>query len=82
MVERVARTIAGSNDETYGLRPIDETWRLFVVEARAAIAAMREPTEGMLDAAWATRHEPYEPPHPRDVYVDMIDAALKGDNNA
>lgn len=43
MIERVARAIAalhGSDD-----------WRAFLGDARAAAAAMREPTAAMLDAA-------------------------------
>jgi len=42
MVERVARAIAAAADDT--------DWELYRSEARAAIEAMREPTEAMLAA--------------------------------
>lgn len=43
MIERVARALAQSLG--------GDDWRTFVKAARGAVAAMREPTPGMLDAA-------------------------------
>lgn len=65
MVERVARAIANSD----GMHP--EAWRPFEVNARAAIEAMREPTEGMIDAGFGYTG------YPEEAYKEMIDAALK-----
>lgn len=45
MVERVARAICQPPVGDYS-----GDWRDFIPEARAAIEAMREPTEGMLEA--------------------------------
>ncbi len=47
-------------------------WQLYVPKARAAIAAMREPTEAMIDATgsdWGSQLE--------DNWQAMIDEALK-----
>jgi hypothetical protein len=44
IVERVAKALAKSTDQS-------EYWTNYVVQARAAIAAMREPTDAMKDAA-------------------------------
>jgi len=75
MVERVARAIAESN----------EVWGDDLVKARAAIAAMREPTEAMVNAgshlyvAGTARGElDYEA---ETVWKAMIDAADAGNRN-
>lgn len=44
--------------------------------ARAAIAAMREPTQGMLEASDPIYHEAYDGHAPRRMHYAMIDAAL------
>jgi hypothetical protein len=50
-------------------------WESYLAQARAAIAAMREPTEGML-RAWP-HYEPHnQPDEVREGYQEMIDAAL------
>ena len=55
IVERVARAICragicGPKDHLDEQE--DRSWRKFELEARAAIAAMREPTRVMVNAAW------------------------------
>jgi|AmaraimetFIIA100_FD_contig_41_5707065_length_408_multi_3_in_0_out_0_1 hypothetical protein len=62
MIERVARAIAKSQG-------VEDTWRGYMAETRAAIAAMREPTEAMAHAG--DQHAG------RDAWQAMIDAALK-----
>lgn len=73
MIERVARAIADANMEDY-----DELKELHDALARAAIAAMREPTEAMereyFNALTGNRREVG-----RKVYRAMIDAALKSE---
>jgi hypothetical protein len=66
MVERVARAIYAA-----------ECWDtatpgFYQHAARAAIAAMREPTDEMVDAAW----EPSVPPGNVAIWQAMIDAAM------
>lgn len=43
---------------------------------RAALLAIRESSECMIDAAYRAPHEPYEPALPQDVFTAMIDAIL------
>jgi hypothetical protein len=66
MVERVARAIAtaqlrrqyvGKLENIGCVIEIDKVWPEFVPEAIAAIEAMREPTDEMLDAADKVQHE-------------------------
>jgi len=67
MIERVAKAIwrsMGDNDDAF-LDFRDD----YLLYARAAIEAMREPTEGMLEAASRADLE--------DEWSAMIDAALK-----
>jgi len=67
MVERVARAL----QQEMGTAPADEPPSSFAL-ARAAIAAMREPTEEMIDA-WITA-----PGAIKGGWQAMIDAALEG----
>jgi hypothetical protein len=58
MIERVARAICYSAteshpDEEARLAFVERNWRNHIKNARAALAAMLEPTEGMLEASWA-----------------------------
>ena len=86
MVERVARTlVAEIEDQTFGShspRPEHdpEFWRNARDLARAAIAAMREPTAAMVFALLHDRFLDASIQHNRDVVVMdwqlMIDAAL------
>lgn len=77
MVERVARAIqrrsetAGRGPEDGDLRTAPLSDRVCRDLARAAIGAMREPTEAMVTEARRLNH-----PRDRDVWRTMIDAAL------
>jgi hypothetical protein len=79
MIERVARAIHEAMDESLPPRlrqPWDElsvpAQGCMFIRARAAILAMREPTEAMVEAAGL------EPPSVAEiVWRDMLDAALK-----
>ena len=88
MIERVARSICG----TMSGAGDDHQWEMFVDEARAAIEAMREPTEAQLEAAenivvgfddFACGDGniylgiPGYPQKARDVWAALVDAALK-----
>lgn len=69
MIERVARALCDEN------KPFDMSWESFIPEARAAILAMREPTDLMIEAAdgpWCDDDRP----SPEHEYRAMIDAAL------
>lgn len=61
MVERVARALLAGDIENYGDEVVEKTipcWRthswLYKKRARSSIAAMREPTDGMIKAAAET----------------------------
>lgn len=77
MVERMARAMATvlfeDADVYWGLDPIpvavEKFWQDYDPAARAAIKAMREPTEGMISAALDDDC--------RDIWTAMIDEALK-----
>ena len=79
MVERVARAIceaSGLNpDHNYDPNQIsrsdDVRWRLFIPHARAAIEALRDPTEDMANAA-----ECAEPFSFEAMWKAAVDAAL------
>ena len=66
MVERVAREIAGA--ET-AIDDVEHDWMEFESHARAAIKAMREPTEEMLNPKWNRNGAIF-------MWQAMIDAAL------
>lgn len=81
MIERVARGLAGHNgydpDDMSGAHNIGgPLWMAFVQEARVAIAAMRTPTQAMLDTT-TNPHCVETMDDIRDVWTDMIDAALR-----
>ena len=73
MLERVARAICAKTSGTDD----DRQWSMFIDAARAAIAAMREPTGGMNSAGQDCEAGTYEEDIPR-IYTAMIDAALEG----
>jgi hypothetical protein len=89
MIERVARAIFPDcwNDEWINSLGV-YTWEDFEVDrdrartkARAAIEAMREPTDEMLSAAGTRRpvdDEVMGPDHPWALWDSMTDAALNG----
>lgn len=68
MVERVARAMSIADN---GHAFADVRVHHYVPLARAAIEAMREPTEGMVDAGFGYTG------YPEETYKEMIDAALK-----
>lgn len=83
MVERVARAIEQEFGPIYGHLCRHED---AVSCARAAIAAMREPTEAMMDLGATVRgnHQPFGSPHDWNndtncagIWRAMIDGALK-----
>lgn len=87
MIEKVARAISPTcwNDTlTEMMRPdAIETGRLLALEsARAAIEAMREPTDAMCEAGARYYHDNWRPGHAKEdtnmalIWTDMIDAAL------
>lgn len=95
MVERVARVLFGASQASFPARtrlswggeysvggkdPFIENKRQHHRDlARAAIAAMREPTNAMTEegAVYLIEHNPKEPISPRYFYQAMIDEALK-----
>lgn len=81
MIERVARQIFETNITVYLRLSMDFSEQTVSVQeqyrglARAAIEAMREPTEAMEEAALDVRPLML-PDSPREVWEAMIDAAL------
>ena len=77
MIERVARAVKDCEAFPLGdmreyLSPKDA-----ITIARAAIAAMREPTDEMLDAATRSEGDGNLETDARNTYCAMIDAALE-----
>jgi len=74
MIERVARAICRLRFYEGGLTPIeqliDESWPQHVEQVRVAIAAMRVPTEPMMNVTGHPVHAKYD-------WMAMIDEALK-----
>lgn len=74
MIERVAKAIAAQDTE--GL-----VWQEYISDARAAIAAMREPTEAMKNCSdeihWG--YSCHVCGGLKDGWYAMIDATLKGE---
>lgn len=89
MIERVARAICvasgldpdrpfSSSNYSKETEPQECAWHEYLPEARAAIAAMREPTEVMERAAFSNMDKNgYPVGNPTSDYSAMIDAALK-----
>lgn len=82
-MSEVARAIctAGGNDPgRFWGENAEEEWKLYVDEARGAIAAMREPTEAMQIAGHNVRNDPATGMQTHcgtdEIYTAMIDAAL------
>ena len=81
-IERVARAICLS-DITDGIREgyVDDIWTNYIDNAKAAIAAMMEPSERMLDASWHAAGESKQMrarthAHYKRHYAYMLQAAL------
>lgn len=87
MVERVARAICAADDGHHSGAPDDRdlwlphqikenpalrNWMVYKDQARAAIAAMRKPTEAMAEAFWRDADRV-----PETFFPAMIDEALK-----
>lgn len=72
MVERVEKALRDAEN------PHEAMWNDFEAMARAAIAAMREPTEKMVGAGTdeASNHDMLQTDAIPEVYRAMIDAAL------
>jgi len=73
MIERVARAMARANYPAASDNDIDEMWEGWVMEARAAIAAMREPTPAMVKDGEACDGTISA----KEIWQTMIDAALQ-----
>jgi hypothetical protein len=80
LIERVARAIAvfhrlGTDyvAPDGSRHPVEPRWEEWTDHARAAIEAMREPTEAMIEAY---AYDMYEP-DPREQWQKMLDAGLK-----
>lgn len=77
MVERVGRGMARYNWPHASPADIDEMWDAWEGDARAAIAAMREPTEAMVDTGRDVGPDrPYGAHETRATWSAMIDTAL------
>lgn len=70
MIQRAAMALANADNGA------PTTWRMYVDDVRAVIAAMRDPTEAMLSAG-SSGSNCGENPDPDDVWRAMIDAALE-----
>lgn len=70
MIERIARAICAAESAP------DEAWPSYQGHARAALLAVREPNEGMIERGWVytSRNEVVKG------FKAMIDAALKCPN--
>lgn len=79
VVELVARAIyeASNHNKPYSLLTAFQREKC-EREARAAIEAMREPTERMVDIGMQEFQDPCWPENVRCGFGKMIDAALKG----
>jgi hypothetical protein len=77
MVERVARAIAAAGTIVDWDEMSVACQEQFTKEARAAIEAMREPTEAMVDAAWASWEDVEGSKGFVGAWQAMIDEALK-----
>lgn len=60
MIEKVARAILNAHAGDIPVHDADLQWSWWIEEARAAIEAMREPTEGMLDDADEPFHDEWK----------------------
>lgn len=79
-LERAARAICvasgydpDKDDQVANVGPLN--WELFADQARAVLQAIREPSGGMIDEGYASYDA--NGGSLRDVFMDMIDAALE-----
>ncbi|WP_156912015.1 hypothetical protein [Kaistia adipata] len=80
MVQRVAMAIYEAERDDPARPAPDEMrgWRAFEPHARAAIAAMRQPSEEMIFRGGLVGDAPLDGKKPGRVFSAMIDAALQG----
>lgn len=67
MIERCAKAVALTH------WPDDSRYKNYIPAVKAAIKAMREPTEKMIDAA---RKQVFVEDSPTSIYIAMIDAVI------
>lgn len=85
MLERMARAIDPDEWEDFSLEPPIVQRRAAakreatIEAAKAALQAIREPSEACMDAAYKTPHEDWEPAYFGDVHTTIIDAILSGE---
>lgn len=81
VLERVARAMATANYPRASASDIDEMWDAWLLEARAAIQALLEPDEGMVEAAchddvWEELEDTLTVDVSRRVYTAMLKPLL------
>ena len=81
IIERMCRAMCrdqypGCDEDEWLVTAKCPRWGLFVSQAKAALEAMREPTEAMHDAGQAVNIGPYSI---TSIWEEMIDAALEED---
>lgn len=81
MVKRVAKAIydAENGDPNHPNPHFVEGWKLYERHARAAIEAMREPTEEMVFRGALVASNPLDSKKQARVFSAMVDAALQDD---
>lgn len=81
MVKRVAMAIHQAESSSSGPLNADVAfdWRLYESRARAAIEAMRPPTEEMIFRGSLISDVPWDGKKPGRIFSVMIDAALQDD---
>lgn len=83
MIERVARAISQSFHEEGYIEGVSDPseWEEFLKAARAAIEAMRDPTDAMQQAVWEAcfdnKYDGTQAPAAYAMCVAVIDAALE-----
>jgi len=77
MIERVARALARQYYKYHFDRDHDGDWEDWTGPARAAIEAMREPTEAMTDLIWQETADPCWRENAIKAWQAGIDEALR-----
>ncbi|WEK49927.1 MAG: hypothetical protein P0Y66_19970 [Candidatus Kaistia colombiensis] len=76
MVKRVAIAICEASAGVLGTNPTLD-WRSYERQARAAIEAMRQPTEEMIFRGGLVKDAPWDGKKPARILSAMVDAALQ-----
>ena len=81
MIEKVARALLMENRPDYTPKQIEHGWFQYRFDARAAIEAMREPTNEMAEVGMEARWQSpiRDANNVREIWSAMIDAALSED---